>query len=54
MPVAVIDNAINGRVTTSTVNYVTDDQLGTPRAVTNSAGTVIWSWAYQGNPFGEQ
>ncbi|OOG55630.1 hypothetical protein B0E48_13455 [Rhodanobacter sp. C03] len=54
LPVAVIDNTINGSVTSSTVNYVTADQLGTPRAVTNSAGTVIWSWAYQGNPFGEQ
>jgi RHS repeat-associated protein len=54
IPVAVIDNTINGSVTTSTVNYVTADQLGTPRAVTNSAGTVIWTWAYAGNPFGEQ
>jgi len=54
MPVAVIDNVINGSVTTSTVNYVTADQLGTPRVVTNNAGTVIWAWAYQGNPFGEQ
>lgn len=27
---------------------------GHPRVVTNSAGTAIWSWAYQGNPFGEQ
>ena len=54
LPVALVDNTINGSVTTSTVNYVTADQLGTPRAVTNSAGTVIWSWAYQGNPFGEQ
>jgi RHS repeat-associated protein len=54
LPVAVIDNTINGSVTTSTVNYVTADQLGTPRAVTDSTGTVIWSWAYQGNPFGEQ
>ena len=53
LPVAVIDNVINGSVTTSTVNYITADQLNTPRAVTNSAGTVIWSWAYQGNPFGE-
>jgi RHS repeat-associated protein len=33
---------------------VTADQLGTPRAVTDGTGTVIWSWAYQGNPFGEQ
>lgn len=54
IPVAVIDNTINGSVTTSTVNYITADQLGTPRAVTDSAGTVIWSWAYAGNPFGEQ
>jgi len=54
LPVAVIDNVISGGVTTSTVNYITADQLNTPRAVTNSAGTVIWSWAYQGNPFGEQ
>jgi RHS repeat-associated protein len=54
IPVAVIDNTINGGVTTSTVNYVTADQLGTPRAVTDGTGTVIWSWAYQGNPFGEQ
>ncbi len=54
LPVAVIDNTISGSVTTSTVNYVTADQLGTPRAVTNGAGTTIWAWAYQGNPFGEQ
>ncbi|MHB1057071.1 MAG: RHS repeat-associated core domain-containing protein [Rhodanobacter sp.] len=54
IPVAVIDNTINGSFTTSVVNYVHADGLGTPLAVTNSAGTVIWSWAYQGNPFGEQ
>lgn len=54
LPVAVIDNTINGSVTTSVVNYVTADQLGTPRAVSNSAGTVIWSWAYRGNLFGEK
>ena len=54
IPVAVIDNTIIGSVTTSTINYVTADQLGTPRAVTNSSGAVIWSWAYQGNPWGEQ
>jgi len=54
LPVAVIDNTINGSVTTSAVNYVTADQLGTPRMVTDGTGTVIWSWAYQGNPFGEQ
>lgn len=54
LPVGVIDNTINGSVVTSTVNYVTADHMGTPRAVSNSAGTTIWSWAYQGNPFGEQ
>ncbi|MBB5356833.1 RHS repeat-associated protein [Rhodanobacter sp. ANJX3] len=54
VPVAVVDNTINGSVTTSTINYITADQLNTPRAVTNSAGAVIWQWAYAGNPFGEK
>ena len=54
LPVALVDNTINGSVTTSVVSYVTADQNNTPRAVTNSAGTVVWSWAYAGNPFGEQ
>ncbi|MBB6241257.1 RHS repeat-associated core domain-containing protein [Rhodanobacter sp. MP1X3] len=54
LPVATVDTTGSGSVTSSTVNYVTADQLGTPRAVTNSAGTAIWSWAYAGNPFGEQ
>jgi hypothetical protein len=27
LPVALVDNTINGSVTTSTVNYVTADQL---------------------------
>ena len=54
MPVALVDNTIIGSVTTSVVNYVVADQLGAPRVVTNSAGTVIWAWAYAGNRFGEQ
>jgi RHS repeat-associated protein len=54
LPVATVDNTSSGSVTSSTVNYVVADQLATPRAVTNGAGTVVWSWAYQGNPFGEQ
>jgi RHS repeat-associated protein len=54
LPVATVDNTGSGSATSSTVNYVVADQLATPRAVTNSAGTVIWSWAYAGNPFGEQ
>jgi len=49
IPVATID--IVG--TTNTVNYITADQLGAPRAVSNSAGTTIWSWPYVANPFGE-
>ena len=54
LPVAVIDNTINGSVTTSTVNYIIADGLNTPRRVMNAAGTTIWSWAVLGNPFGEQ
>ncbi|WP_216840588.1 RHS repeat-associated core domain-containing protein [Dyella sp. S184] len=53
IPVAVVDDGA-GSSGISTINYVTADQLGTPRAVSNGAGTVIWSWGYQGNPFGEQ
>ncbi len=54
LPVAVIDNTISGSVTTSTVNYITAGPLVAPRAVTDGSGTLLWSWAYQGNPFGEQ
>jgi RHS repeat-associated protein len=49
MPVATIDTT----GTTTAVNYVIGDQLGTPRAVVNSAGSTIWSWPYVGNAFGE-
>ncbi|MDF3982573.1 RHS repeat-associated core domain-containing protein [Luteibacter sp. PPL554] len=45
-PVAVVDGTV--------VAFVHADGLNTPRAVTNTAGAVVWSWAYQGNPFGEQ
>jgi RHS repeat-associated protein len=54
IPVAVVDVTINGSATTSVVNYIHADHLNTPRAVANSAGTVIWAWAFKGNPFGEQ
>ena len=50
IPVATVDIA----GTTNTVNYITADQLDTPRAVSNSAGTTIWSWPYVGNAFEEQ
>jgi len=45
-PVAVVDDAV--------ISFVHADGLDTPRVVTNSAGTVVWNWAYKGNPFGEQ
>lgn len=40
-------------VITSTVQYIHTDQLDSPRAVTNTAGTSEWSWPWQTNPFGE-
>ncbi|WP_281852236.1 RHS repeat-associated core domain-containing protein [Dyella sp. GSA-30] len=49
LPVAVVDSG-----TTSTINYVHADGLGTPRAISDSAGNTVWQWAYQSNPFGEQ
>jgi len=49
IPVANVDTT----GTTSTVAYVTADQLGAPRAISNSAGTTLWQWAYQGNTFEE-
>ncbi|NII53786.1 RHS repeat-associated core domain-containing protein [Luteibacter sp. SG786] len=45
-PVAVVDG--------TTVAFVHADGLDTPRAVTDAAGAVVWRWAYQSNPFGEQ
>lgn len=50
LPVAVVDT--NGAA--SVVSYVHSDGLGTPRAVTDSAGAVAWQWSYQANPFGEK
>ncbi|MEW9573859.1 hypothetical protein ABQJ54_19095, partial [Rhodanobacter sp. Si-c] len=49
IPVANVDTT----GTTSTIAYVTADQLGTPRAIANSSGTTVWQWAYAGNPWGE-
>lgn len=50
IPVANLDT--QGTVTS--VAYVTVDQLGTPRAIADSSGNTVWSWAYQGNAWGEQ
>ena len=42
-------------VRSGTLYYVHSDHLGTPRAVTPaSSATPVWSWSFQGNPFGEQ
>jgi len=49
IPVVTVDTAGS----TSTVNYITADQLGTPRAVSDATGSTIWSWPYVANPFGE-
>lgn len=50
LPVAIIDTTSG----TSIISYVTADQLGTPRVVTDASGATLWKWAYKGNPFGEQ
>lgn len=49
IPVANIDTTGS----TSTISYVTADQLGTPRAIANSSGTTEWQLPYQGNPWNE-
>ncbi|GGA33481.1 type IV secretion protein Rhs [Dyella nitratireducens] len=50
IPVANVDTS----GTTSTIAYVTADQLGTPRAIADVNGNTQWQWSYQGNPWGEQ
>jgi RHS repeat-associated protein len=50
IPVANLD--IQGA--TTSIAYVTADQLGTPRAISDSAGNTVWAWSYQGNVWGEQ
>jgi YD repeat-containing protein len=49
-----VDTPATPATAPSTVNYVTTDHTNTPRAVTNSAGTVVWQNPYQGNAWGEQ
>jgi RHS repeat-associated protein len=50
IPVANLDT----QGTTTSIAYVTADELGTPRAIADGSGNTEWSWAYQGNPWGEQ
>ena len=49
IPVANVDTS----GATSTIAYVTADQLGTPRVITDARGNTLWQWAYQGNAWGE-
>jgi RHS repeat-associated protein len=46
-PVAVVTG---GSSSSGTVDYVTTDQLNTPRDITDGSGAVIWSW--NSDPFG--
>jgi RHS repeat-associated protein len=50
MPVGIVDHTGS----TTAVNFVHADGLGSARVVTNSTGAVLWQWAYAGNPFGEK
>ncbi len=50
VPVAMVDNT----GTVPSVLFVHADGMNTPRAITNSAGAVVWSWAFSANAFGEQ
>jgi RHS repeat-associated protein len=49
IPVANLDT----QGTSTSVAYVTADQLGTPRAIIDGSGNTLWAWAYQGNAWGE-
>jgi RHS repeat-associated protein len=49
IPVANVD--LSGA--SSTIAYVTADQLGTPRAITNNAAAIEWLNPYQSNPWNE-
>ncbi len=49
-PIATVDNT----ATSSTVAYIYADDLDTPRSVAGDDGVVRWTWAKNGNPFGEQ
>ena len=50
IPVANLDT----QGTTTTVAYVTADELGTPRAVSDGTGNILWAWPLGQNAWGEQ
>jgi RHS repeat-associated protein len=49
-PVAVAVTSTVNDTPITTVDYVTTDQLNTPRDITDGSGAVIWSW--NSDPFG--
>jgi RHS repeat-associated protein len=49
LPIATVD----GSGSASTFGYIHADALGTPRVVADANGATIWTWAFQGNSFGE-
>jgi len=49
IPVANVDTT----GTSSTITYVTADQLGTPRVIADGSGATLWQLPYQGNAFEE-
>jgi len=50
IPVANLDT----QGATASIAYIVADELGTPRAIVDGKGDVIWTWVYQGNAWGEQ
>jgi YD repeat-containing protein len=49
IPVANLDT----QGTTTTVAYVTADELGTPRGVSDATGNILWAWPRGQNAWGE-
>lgn len=50
IPVANLDT----QGTSTSIAYVTADELGAPRAIADGGGNTVWTWAYQENSWGEQ
>jgi RHS repeat-associated protein len=50
----VLVGILDGSGSAIQVSYVHADGFGAPRAVTNAGGTLLWSWSYVANPFGEK
>jgi RHS repeat-associated protein len=50
IPVANLDT----QGASTSITYVTADHQGAPRVISDGSGDTLWSWAYQGNAWGEQ